>query len=207
MKKFGLMLVALLLPFMVQAEEFKEGVHYAKVPVPSVIQDKSKVEVIEMFGYPCPHCNNFEPLIKHWEKNQNENVKFVRTPVAWNPRWELMARAFYASEFMKTLDKTHEATFHAIHVERRRFTSKENFAEYYGNLGVDTAKFQSLFNSFAVETKIRQGRKQLENYGIKGVPAMVVNGKYHVTAGMAGGHKKMLEVVDFLVEKEGSAAK
>lgn len=207
MKKFGLMLVALLLPFMAQAEDFKEGVHYAKVPVVGLKKHKNQIEVIEMFGYPCPHCNNFEPLIKHWEKNQNEDVKFVRTPAAWNPSWELMARAFYASEFMKTLDKTHEATFHAIHVERRRFRGKEDFVDFYGNLGVDTGKFQSLFNSFAVETKLNQGRQQLQNYGIKGVPAMVVNGKYHVTAGMAGGHKKMLEVVDFLVEKERSSSK
>jgi len=205
MKRFGLMLVALLLPFMAQAEQFKEGVHYQKIASPGTITDKSKVEVIEMFGYPCPHCNNFEPLIKHWEKNKAEDVKFVRQPVAWNPGWEKMARAFYASEFMKTLDTTHEATFQAIHIERRRLRNEEDFAEFYGKLGVDSKKFLSLFNSFAVETKIRQGRIKRTQYEVQGVPAMVVNGKYQVTAGSAGGHKQMLEVVDYLVAKERSA--
>jgi thiol:disulfide interchange protein DsbA len=32
-----------------------------------------------------------------------------------------------------------------------------------------------------------------------------VNGKYRVTAASAGGHKQMLEVVDYLVEKERKA--
>jgi thiol:disulfide interchange protein DsbA len=38
--------------------------------------------------------------------------------------------------------------------------------------------------------------------GITGVPAMIVNGKYISDAPMAGGQPKLLEVVDFLVQKE-----
>ena len=206
MKKFGLMLVALLLPFMVQAEEYKEGVHYKQV-APGLTSNKGKIEVIEMFGYPCPHCNSFEPLIKHWDKNKSEDVNFVRVPAAWNPSWEQMARAYYASEVLNTLDKTHEPTFHAVHVERRRFRSVDDFADFYSNLGVEPKKFKSAFKSFAVNTKLRQGNQKLAKYQIQGVPAMVVNGKYQVTAAMAGGHKQMLKVVDYLVEKERNSAK
>ncbi|HED18132.1 MAG TPA: hypothetical protein ENI74_01345, partial [Gammaproteobacteria bacterium] len=49
-------------------------------------------------------------------------------------------------------------------------------------------------------------KQAASQYGIKGVPTMVVNGKYRTSASMAGSNKKMLEVVDFLVEKERAAA-
>ncbi|PIE25222.1 MAG: disulfide bond formation protein DsbA [Neptuniibacter caesariensis] len=204
MKKFGLMLAAaLLLPFMVQAEDYKEGVHYMQV-APGPASNKGTIEVLEMFGYSCPHCNSFEPLIKRWDSNKAEDVSFARVPAAWSPSWEQMARAYYASEVLNTLDKTHEATFQALHVERRRIRNAEEFADFYQNLGVEPEKFKNAFKSFAVETKLRQGKQKMQKYQITGVPAMVVNGKYQVTAAMAGGHQQMLKVVDYLVEKERS---
>jgi len=207
MRKFGFVLVALLLPFMVQAEDYREGVHYVKLTAPVRTIDQSKVEVVEMFGYPCPHCNTFEPHIKNWDKKKADDVNFVRIPVVFGRSWEPMARAFYASELMKTLDKTHEATFNAVHVERRRFGGMEDFSEFYTNLGVDGAKFNKMYNSFAVNMKLKQGDSKLRGYGVEGVPAMVVNGKYRISAQMAGGQQEMLKVVNFLVEKERSSAK
>lgn len=207
MRKLGFMLVALMLPFLVQAEDYREGVHYVKLNTPVRTADQSKVEVVEMFGYPCPHCNSFEPLIKNWEAKKAEDVNFVRIPVVFGRSWEPMARAFYASELMKTLDKTHEPTFHAVHVERRRLRGEEDFAKFYGNLGVDTDKFGKMYNSFAVNMKLKQGDSKLRGYGVEGVPSMVVNGKYRITAAMAGGQHKMLDVVNYLVDKERTSSK
>ena len=41
---------------------------------------------------------------------------------------------------------------------------------------------------------------------ITGTPALLVNGKYHVSTRKAGGQAQMLQVVDYLVEKERAAA-
>ena len=206
MKRLAVLVLAFFLPFMAQAEDFKEGVHYVKLDTPVRTLDASRVEVVEMFGYPCPHCNAFEPFIKNWEHKINSDVNFVRIPVVFGRSWEPMARAFYASELNKTLDKTHEATFHAVHVERRRLAGKEAFAEFYAGLGVDRTKFEKLYNSFAVNTKMKQGDAKVGAYGVTGVPSMVVNGKYRVTGQMAGGNANMLKVVDYLVEKERNNA-
>jgi thiol:disulfide interchange protein DsbA len=43
-------------------------------------------------------------------------------------------------------------------------------------------------------------------YGVSGVPTMIVNGKYRTTATMAGGNQQLLQVVDFLIQKERDAA-
>ncbi len=210
LKKIGLVLVALMLPLMAWAEgeaKFKEGVHYAVLSYPVKTSDENRVEVVEAFGYPCPHCNTFEPLIQRWEHKIGDDVNFVRLPVVFGRSWEPLARAYYTADLMNVTDKTHQATFNAVHIERRRFAGKDQLTEFYGKLGVDSAKFSKLFNSFAVDSKLRQGDSKLRGYGITGVPAMVVNGKYRVTAQMAGSNAKMLEVVNYLVAKERAAAK
>lgn len=202
-KKLGFALIAVLLPMVTMAEDaFKEGVHYFALDTPVRTLDPAKVEVVEMFGYPCPHCNAFEPLIQHWDKNRADDVAFVRIPVVFSKSWEPMARAFYGSELLGTLDKTHEATFHAMHGERKRFVNEAQLGEFYATLGVDHGKFVKAYNSFATKMKLQQGESKMRAYGIDGVPSMVVNGKYRITAASAGNQKTMLDVVNFLVEKE-----
>lgn len=201
-RKLGFCLLALLLPFTVQAADFKEGVHYFKLPQPVRTADPEKVEVVELFGYTCPHCNNFEPVVEHWHKNQPDSVNFVRIPVVFNRSWEPYARAYYSSELMKTLDKTHQATFDAIHIQRQRLNNEKAISDFYGDLGVDTAAFEKMFNSFAVNMKLKQGESKVRGYAITGVPSMVVNGKYRVTVDSAGGQKQMLDVVNYLVQQE-----
>ena len=43
-----------------------------------------KIEVAEFFYYMCPHCYNFEPLVKEWLKDKPANVRFVQIPAMWN---------------------------------------------------------------------------------------------------------------------------
>ncbi|WP_027858348.1 thiol:disulfide interchange protein DsbA/DsbL [Marinobacterium jannaschii] len=207
LKKIGLLIATLLLPVVaLAADKYEEGVHYEKLPFPVTTTDKKRVEVVELFGYPCPHCNSFEPLVQSWHHAQPQDVNFVRIPVVFGRSWEPLARAYYISDLLKTTDKTHQATFDAVHIEKKRFNSPEKLAEFYGKLGVNEKKFKKLYNSFAVETKLKQGESKARGYQITGVPAMVVNGKYRITAQTAGGHQEMLKVVNYLVEQERQSA-
>lgn len=185
-----------------QAEEFEAGKHYEVLPTAVKTADPSKVEVTEMFGYPCPHCNTFEPLLKNWVKQQADGVDFKRIPVVFGRSWEPMARAYYTAELLDEVEKTHQAMFDAVHLQRKRFRDLDALADHYADLGVDRAKFEKTFNSFAVNTKLNQGDSKVRSYQIDGVPSMVVNGKYRITAAMAGGQQQMLKVVDYLIKKE-----
>ncbi|UTW10861.1 thiol:disulfide interchange protein DsbA/DsbL [Marinobacterium rhizophilum] len=203
-RKLVVGLMALMMSLTVwAAEPFQDGVHYETLPFAVKTADPDKVEVTEMFGYLCPHCNSFEPLVAGWHKRQNaDEVQFVRVPVVFGRSWEPFARAYYTAELMGAVDQSHQQMFDAIHLNKQRFSKPEDMVEFYGKLGVDREKFGKLMNSFAVNTKLNQGESKARSYEITGVPTMVVNGKYRVTASSAGGHKQMLEVVDYLVEKE-----
>lgn len=185
--------------------EYVAGQHYIELETPVRTADPSKVEVTEMFGYPCPHCNTFEPMLNAWHHKQADDVDFKRVPVVFGRSWEPMARAYYTAELLKAVDKTHQPMFDAVHLQKKRFRNVEELADFYASLGVDKEKFEKTFNSFAVNTKLGQGDSKVRSYQVDGVPSLVVNGKYRITAATAGGQKEMLDVVNYLVEKERAA--
>jgi thiol:disulfide interchange protein DsbA len=188
------------------AEEYREGEHYFTLPHPVKTVADDKIEVVEAFGYACPHCNNFEPLLSRWRQRQADDVVFVGLPVVFGRSWEPLARAYYIAQMSGKVEQTHQPMFDAIHRQRKRFNSAQALAEFYAPFGIDQKKFIELYDSFAVDMKLKQGESKLRGYGVTGVPTMVVNGKYRVTAASAGGHEEMLKVVDYLVERERERA-
>ena len=60
--------------------------------------------------------------------------------------------------------------------------------------------------SLMVITKTNRSKEVRNLYGVTGVPTLVVHGKYRTTGTLAGGNDKMLQVVDFLIEKERAAS-
>ncbi len=176
---------------------FVEGKDYKVLPNPEKIAG-DVIVVREFFWYGCPHCYTLEPHMQKWAKTRAKDVAFFRTPAAMNRTWEIPARGFYAAQLMGFEEKTHQALFDTIHKEGKRVDqSKESLANWYASKGVDKAKFNTNFDSFAVTTKIERSKSGAKNYQLTGVPAVVVHGKYVVT----GEDAKVTQVVDFLINK------
>lgn len=164
-----------------------------------------RIEVVEVFSYTCPHCASFEPLVLAWRGKQPADVKF--TPVAGlfggNP--EPFARAFYAAEALGLLDKTHEALFRAIHLERTlplMGTDNAKLAAFYARYGADPQQFASTMTSFGVEAKLKRANQFILRSGVEGSPSVVVNGKYRVTGKTL---EDTLRITTHLVAKERAA--
>jgi thiol:disulfide interchange protein DsbA len=198
-----LALPALGLPLAGQAQEYTAGEDYALIGTPQPGGSDGKVQVVEMFWYGCPHCFQFEPYLKDWQKSMPANVEFIKLPAIFNnPRWQLHAGAFYTAEVLGVMDKFHEPFFNIIHTGNQRMGSREDIREFFSGIGVEGKRFDETFDSFAVQAKVRRAADLTRRYGITGVPALVVNGKYLVDGPMAKSFENMLRIVDALVEKE-----
>ena len=203
-------LLVTLLPFgsasFGQIERFVAGTHYQEIANPVNTNDSSKVEVIEAFWYGCSHCFRFEPLIADWEDNTPDYVDFVRFPALWNGLMKVHAQVYYTAEALDSLDVLHEQIFNAINVERNMLQNEDQIGDLFEQHGVSQSDFESAFNSFSVRTKVNQAEKRMTDYGIRSTPNMIVNGKYLVATGEnVRTQQEMLDIVDFLVEKERSA--
>lgn len=183
------------------APQFVEGTHYTELAEAVRTDDAEKIEVREMFAYTCGHCFRFDPLFSEWKKKQADDVNVVQTPVVWAKQMEIYARAFYTAKSMGVLEEAHMDLFNALHLQRARFSGVEDFAEFYAQYGVDKDKFTKTFESFGIDSQVRQGDAKARAYNISGTPELVVDGRYTISASGAGGHEEMLQVADFLVNK------
>ncbi len=164
--------------------------------------DPAKVEVIEFFWYGCPHCYQFEPALEKWRSTLPENVNFIRQPAVFSELWAKHAKIYFTAEVLGVVDKVHADLFHAIQVKKQKLTDPEDVAEFFVAHGVDNATFYDAYNSFIVDTKMRQAKAMGPRYGITGVPTVVVNGKYLVNGKSAGSHEDMIAVMNQLIAQE-----
>ena len=184
------------------AAEYKEGKQYQLISPAVPTANPDKIEVVEMFWYGCGHCFAFEPILSAWLKTKPEDVDFRRIPAVFAQNWVPHARAYYAAAALGETEKLHRPLFEAIHVDERKLFTEDTLVKFAAEVGIPEADFRAAYTGFAIDGKIKQAMLATRDYGIDGVPSLIVNGKYRVTASLAGGQSEMLKVVDFLVDKE-----
>ncbi len=188
-----------------QAAEFQAGKEYVELSSPVLVADPSKIEVVELFWYGCPHCYQFEPVIKPWAEQLPDDVQFKRIPAMFGGIWNAHGQLFIALESMGVEPKVHDAVFAAYHQERKKLATPEEMADFLAGQGIDKQAFLKAYNSFGVRGRVEQAKKLGMAYQITGVPVMIVNGKYRFDLGSSGGPERTLQVADFLIEKERAA--
>ena len=187
------------------AATYEEGKHYKRVDQPRTV-DGDKVEVLEFFWYGCPHCYSFEPYLNKWKQSKPDNVEFVRIPATFQPLWLLHARAYYALQMLGAIDSVHPKFFSEIHNNKNYLKTVDALTKFVEQYGVDRSEFVDAMNSFTVESKVRKAQKLVTDYDLRGVPSITVNGKYLVSASMAGGYDNMIKIMNYLIEKETASA-
>jgi len=198
----GLILSVMMSGSVLAQATFVEGKDFQAIsPVVKTTQP-DKIVVTEVFWYGCPHCFRFEPYVERWSASLPDGVVFEQVPSVLNPRWTEHARAYYALKMMGAQGKVHRAFFDAIHLKRQRLTSLDTIAEFVAEQGLDEKQFRDNYFSFPVDTQVRKNLQIEKRYGHNGVPAVVVNGKYLVSASQAGSNERMIDIMNFLVARE-----
>jgi protein dithiol oxidoreductase (disulfide-forming) len=205
----GLGTAALTLPATAPAQGGPvEGTHYVRLSTPvATVAEAGKIEVIEFFWYGCPHCNAFEPTLEAWVKKLPADVAFRRVPVAFREEpFVAHQHIFYALEAMGQVEAMHRKVFYAIHNDRAQLSKPAEIAAFMSKNGIDGAKFLDTYNSFGVQTKVRQARQLAEAYKIDGVPALGIQGRYFTSGTLAGNTDRALEVTNFLLQRARKGA-
>jgi thiol:disulfide interchange protein DsbA len=183
------------------------GTDYVEIPGGQPFQPGTgKIEVVEVFGYTCPHCATFEPMVSAWAAKLPADVNFVPVAAPFGGMWMPYAKAFYTAQAMGLLDQTHDAMFRAIHIDRslpvQPPPSDEQLAQFYAQYGADPQQFTSTMNSFAIGAKLNRAQQFLQRSGVNSTPTLVVAGKYRVTP---GSHEEALRIAEHLIARERAA--
>lgn len=180
---------------------FVAGEHYRVLSEPAPAVD-SKVEVLEFFLYSCPHCRAFEPTFADWAAAAPEGAAVRRVPVTFGAAGPVYARLFYTARELDVLERLHGEVFAAIHERGQRLTDRSAIREFFVAHGVDGEAFDAAFVSEAVERSVAEAERLMRAYGVMSVPSIGIDGRYWVTAPMAGSQEAMLSVAEHLIARE-----
>ncbi len=167
-----------------------------------------KIEVVEVFGYVCPACAAFDPLVSAWKAKLPADVRFSYVPAPFGPEWNPYAKAFYVAESMGLVDRSHSALIREIHLTQSMPgegdpVDEQKIANFYGKYGANPKEFLSTMNSFSVSAQVNKGRQFMIRSGANSTPTLIVNGKYKVTG---QSFEDMLRIASGLIAKERAAA-
>lgn len=180
-----------------------EGTDYRVIADGSPIDPVAgKVEVAEVFGYTCPACAAFEPLLAAWKRQQPADVNFVYVPGAFGGQLDDFARAYYAADSLNLVEKTHDAMYRAIHVDRQ-VRSTADVVKFYANAGgMSEADFSAAMNSFAINSRVARAKQFAQRSGVEGTPSLIVGGKYLV---LGNSRDDQLRITNQLIARERAA--
>jgi protein dithiol oxidoreductase (disulfide-forming) len=223
MKKIALLLTAVLvcgctLPAHAAMDHWIEGTNYVVlVPAQPTTVPAGKVEVMEVFSYACPFCNQFQPVIHELERSLPPDAQMVFLPAAFNAAedWPMFQRAYFAAQALGIAARTHQAMYDAVWKTgelatidpetnrlRRPAPTIEDAAHCYARLtGISPQKFLAAARSFGVAMKMREADQQVMAMQIPGTPCIVVDGKYRIVMDSLASPDDVIPLVRYLVEK------
>jgi thiol:disulfide interchange protein DsbA len=161
-----------------------------------------RVEVAEVFGYPCPHCAHFEPVIEAWVAKLPPKANFVPVPADFRDDWIPYARAYFAAQALGVAKRSHQAMYDALHVEQSLPMSDaapEESASFYQRYGIAPARFVAAFKAPSVDAQMKHAREFVVRSQVDGTPTLIVAGRYRVTA---DSRDKQLATARWLVDRE-----
>ncbi|MCH7233425.1 thiol:disulfide interchange protein DsbA/DsbL [Xylella fastidiosa subsp. multiplex] len=165
-----------------------------------------KIEVVEIFGYTCPHCAHFDFKLQAWGARQAKDVRFTLVPAVFGGVWDPFARAYLAADVLGVAKRSHAAMFEAIHEKGSvpiQNVGPDELAVFYAGYGVQPDRFVATFNGPEVEKRFQAARAYALKVRPVGTPTIVVDGRYMVT-----GHDfdDTLRITDYLVSRERAAS-
>lgn len=191
----------LLASFNVLAADPQMGTEFDKTAQVIATDTPNKIEVTELFWYGCIHCYQMDPVLNAWVKKLPADVVFKRVPGLPRPDWAPMAKAYYAMEDLKVLDKLHAPLFDAIHKQKvLNPTNEAATIDWIAKQGgLDKKKVEEAFKSFSMNNKLNRAAAFFRNSGATGVPSLIIDGQYITSSTMAGGNPQALQVADYII--------
>lgn len=200
MKKFFAFFIALiLLPLSVQATDFKEGTHYEVVKQTAT----AKPQVLEFFSFYCPHCFKFEPLMEQLEEKLGDDVEIKKNHVNFlgKEMGVQLTQAYAAAQLLKVEDKVSSLIFDQIHTQRKPINGEQGILDIFEKAGISNEEAKGALASFPATGIASQMKRNTETFEIRGVPSLIVNGKYQVITNSVKSSDEFIELVAYLTKK------
>lgn len=160
-----------------------------------------QIVVVEFFWYGCPHCHDMHPRLKAWAQRQPADVVLLYQPVVARDRWEGGARMHFTLQALGEQQRLADALFEATQLEGLDLNDEAAMLDWAERQGLDRQRFAAAYRSPEVQSQLDEARGVARRYQLRGVPALVVDGRYLTSNAYTGSADDTLAMVDRLVQK------
>jgi thiol:disulfide interchange protein DsbA len=169
-----------------QPRDLQEGREFAPI-APALATDTGtdRIEVLDVFWYGCPVCNEFEPMMTYWGGEVRGDLVLRRMPAIWNDVMRLHARLYFTAVELQMAPRAHREAFLRIHGQQQALNNEAAIQEFFAQLGVDAEKFAAAWNAAAVQAAVQRAEQETQAAGVDRLPALIVNGRYRVVRNAA----------------------
>ncbi|PAV02496.1 protein disulfide oxidoreductase DsbA [Arsenophonus sp. ENCA] len=206
MNKFWLALIGLVLSYGISAANYAEGTEFIKIE--KAVQNAPRV--VEFFSFYCPHCYQFESIYHVSQtvaKNLPKDIKMERYHVDFlGPLGAELTKAWTVAMVLKVEDKVSPLLFEGIQ-KTESINTPADIKAVFIKAGVKSEEYDAALNSFVVKSLVVKQQQAVEEFQLRGVPAIFVNGKYMIrnngiTIEDVNNYAKAYsDVVNFLISK------
>ncbi len=183
---------------------YRIGTHFTKLSDPFEPKGTQNV-VTEFFWYGCPHCENFEPVLKKWQSNKPFNTILKKSPAIWNEPMKLHAKLYFIAETMNIkAAAVHAELFKvvtALRAEKDMLKQQAAFAAVFARHGMNNETFEKQLKSFQVEGQLELAEKLMKQGEIRSTPTVIVNGKYQIQNKATRSSTEIMEVANYIIEQ------
>lgn len=196
-KKITAFFAVMLFAISAHAARFNAGEDYQVLDLPKT----QTPTVAEYFSFYCPYCYRSQGLMTYLKDNVKKGTPINKNHVSFmgGAMGKALNRA-YATAIMLDVEDTMVAEiFNRIQNTKTPPKNEVELRQIFIDAGVDPKKYDGTINSFAANSMANRFDKSFQATGLGGVPAVVINGKYHVTPKTIKTEKEYVELVNFLL--------
>ena len=160
-----------------------EGLNYTTLSTPIPQQQAGKVEVLEFFGYFCPHCAHLEPVLSKHVKTFKDDTYLRTEHVVWGDEMKPLARLAAAVDMAvaDTKDIANSHIFDAMVNQKVKLQDHETLKKWLAEqTAFDGKKVLAAYESPESQTRADKMAELTNTYKIDGTPTVIVGGKYKV---------------------------
>ena len=167
------------------------------VPYEVVTSKHKKENTVEViFQLDCPYCRKMHHSMKAWEKGAKAyGVNVVYVPAVSAEKFLPMALAIESIKMNapEKLDVFLENAYSLIQDQRRSVASFSTYYDAAEMSGLDRKKLEySIVNGGdELAKRVKRVVNDVDDYNVKNVPSLVVNGKYMTHVGFTDGNYEL----------------
>lgn len=185
---------------MAQAQEaFIAGTHYQELALEQTqVETDSQIQVQHWFWYGCPSCTLFA---RELPKLKADDLQWQSYPARLRPHWYFHAKAYHFAIQQENAAELEQALYAALNENGNALSDQEALESWFETQGIEPDLVADRTTSPLLNQKLAKELKLQQKLQIKGVPALVIDGRYLVDASMVKSLDEFLAVTQFLLQQ------